>query len=304
MSFRGASSQGTSLPLAYLLFGATILIWGTNWPIMKVGLTFIPPFWFAFLRVGLGCLTLFTALLVTGRLRWPARGDLPVVFSVGWLQIAAFLVIINLAVPAVGAGRSSILAYTTPLWVVPGAILFLGERLLKLKFLGLLFGMLGIVILFNPLAFDWADPAQRQGNLLLMLAALAWAAAILHIRSRRWLGSPLELAPWQLLVALPPLLLGALLLDPPWTPPLRGDVALILLHNGVLATGFAYWAAFTVTRSLPAISTSLGFLGVPLVGVASAALALGEPVTASVVAGLLAILLGVALVNFADLKRR
>src|SRR5690625_2542163 len=139
---------------------------------MKVGLTFIPPFWFAFLRVGLGCLTLFTALLVTGRLRWPARGDLPVVFSVGWLQIAAFLVIINLAVPAVGAGRSSILAYTTPLWVVPGAILFLGERLLKLKFLGLLFGMLGIVILFNPLAFrseEHTSELQSRGHLVCRL---------------------------------------------------------------------------------------------------------------------------------------
>ena len=105
---------------AYLLFGLTILIWGTNWPIMKVGLTLIPPFWFAFLRVGLGCLTLFGALLLTGRLELPKRTDLPVIVSVGFLQIAAFLVIINLAVPAVGAGRSSILAYTTRLWVVPG----------------------------------------------------------------------------------------------------------------------------------------------------------------------------------------
>lgn len=303
MSSRTAPSDGPSTTLAYLLFGATILIWGTNWPIMKVGLTFIPPFWFAFLRVGLGCLALFSALLVTGRLKLPARSDLPVVFSVGFLQIAAFLVIINLAVPAVGAGRSSILAYTTPLWVVPGAILLLGERLRKLKLLGLLLGLLGIAILFNPLAVEWADRAQREGNLLLMLASLAWAIAILHVRSRRWRGSPLELAPWQLLVALPLLLLGAVTLDPPWTPPLRWDVALLLLHNGVLATGFAYWSAFTVTRALPAMSTSLGFLGVPVVGVVSSVLALGEPLTFSVSAGLLAILLGVALVNLADLKR-
>ena len=303
MSSRNAPSDGPGTTLAYLLFGATILIWGTNWPIMKVGLTFIPPFWFAFLRVGLGCLALFSALLVAGRLKLPARSDLPVIYSVGFLQIAAFLVIINLAVPAVGAGRSSILAYTTPLWVVPGAILLLGERLRKLKLLGLLLGLLRIAILFNPLALDWADRAQREGNLLLMLASLAWAIAILHVRSRRWHGSPLELAPWQLLIALPLLLLGALVFDPPWTPPRRWDVALLLLHNGVLATGVAYWGAFTVTRALPAISTSLGFLGVPVVGVTSSVLALGEPLTLSISAALLAILLGVALVNLADLKR-
>lgn len=302
MSSRSSASQEPGPTYAYLLFAVTILIWGTNWPIMKVGLTLMPPFWFAFLRVGLGCLTLFTALLVTGRLKLPARSDLPVIVSVGLLQIAAFLVIINLAVPAVGAGRSSILAYTTPLWVVPGAILFLGERLHRLKLLGLLLGLLGVAILFNPLEVDWSDRDQRTGNLLLMLASLAWAVAILHVRSRRWRGSPLELAPWQLLFALPILLGGALLFDPPWTPPLRWDLALLLLHNGVLATGFAYWGAFTVTRALPAISTSLGFLGVPLVGVTASVLALGEPLTLSVVGGLLAILLGVALVNLADLQ--
>lgn len=288
---------------AYLLFGLTILIWGTNWPIMKVGLTLIPPFWFAFLRVGLGCLTLFGALLLTGRLELPKRTDLPVIVSVGFLQIAAFLVIINLAVPAVGAGRSSILAYTTPLWVVPGAILLLGERLRKLKLLGLLLGLVGVAILFNPTAVDWSDVDQRRGNLLLMLASLAWAVAILHVRSRRWQGSPLQLAPWQLLFALPILLLGALAFDPPWVPDLDWRLALLLLHNGVLATGLAYWGAFTVTRALPAMTTSLGFLGVPVIGVLSSALALGEPLTASVASGLLAILLGVALVNLSDLNR-
>lgn len=301
-SSRGDTPQSADNRLAYLLFGATVVIWGTNWPIIKVGLTFFPPFWFGFLRVALGCVTLFSALLVLGRLRLPARQDLPVIFSVGFLQIAVFLALINLALPAVGAGRSSILAYTTPLWVVPGAILLLGERLHRLKLVGLLLGLLGAAILFNPFALDWADPVQRRGNLLLMLAAVAWAAAILHIRSRHWKGSTLELAPWQLLVASPPLLLGALLFDPPWTPSFSWEEVLLLLHNGVLATGFGYWCAFTVTRSLPAITTSLGFLAVPLVGVTSSVLALGETLTASMAAGLLAILLGVALVNLADLR--
>lgn len=299
-----AASPRPPALLAYLLFGAVILLWGTNWPIMKVGLTMIPPFWFALARVGLGCMALFAVLAAVGGLRLPRRSDLPVVFSVGCLQIAAFLLIINLAVPAVGAGRSAILAYTTPLWVVPGALLLLGERLRPLKLAGLILGLLGVAILFNPTALDWGDPAQLQGNALLMLASLSWAIAILHVRSRLWQGSPLELAPWQLLVAVPPLLLGALLFEGDWRPEMRGDLALILLHNGVLATGFCYWGAFTVMRALPAISASLGFLGVPVVGVTSSVLALGEPLTASVAGGLLAILAGLTLVNLSDLRRR
>ena len=76
-----------------------------------------------------------------------------------------------------------------------------------------------------------------------------------------------------------------------------------MLHNGVLATGFCYWAAFSVTRALPAMSTSLGFLGVPVVGVLSSAVIVQEALTLSVIAGLLAILLGVTLVNLSDLRR-
>lgn len=291
-------------PLAYGLFGATVAVWGTNWPIMKVGLEMITPFWFALSRVVLGCLVLFAVLAALRKLQLPRRSDLPLVFSVGGLQVAVFLVAINLALPAVGAGRSAILAYTTPLWVVPGALLLLGERLRPLKLAGLLLGLLGIAILFNPAAFDWSDPEQRWGNALLMLAALASALAILHVRSRNWHGTPLQLAPWQLLVAIPPLLAGALLLEADWRPQPSWSLALILLYNGVLATGFCYWGSFTVTRSLPAISTSLGFLGVPMIGVASSALALGEPLSASVLGGLLAILGCLALVNLADLGPR
>src|SRR5690554_142915 len=114
----GAAPGAPAPALAYGLFTLTVLIWGSNWPIMKIGLTMIPAFWFAFLRVFLGCLALFAVLAAVGNLRLPQRSDLPVILSVGMLQIAAFLLIINLAVPVVGAGRSAILAYTTPLWVV------------------------------------------------------------------------------------------------------------------------------------------------------------------------------------------
>lgn len=303
-TLRPAASPGPGPVLAYGLFAATILVWGTNWPIMKIGLESIPPFWFALARVLLGSLVLFGVLLVVGGLRLPRRGDLPVVLSVGLLQVAAFLVAVNIAIPTVGAGRSALLAYTTPLFVVPGALLLLGERLRPLKLAGLLLGLLGLAILFNPAALDWDDPALLGGNALLMLAAFTSALAILHQRARRWEGTPLQLAPWQLLLAAPPLLAGALLFEADWRPQPSGELALILLHNGVVATGFCYWAVFTVTRALPTVSTSLGYLGVPMAGVASSALVLGEPLSASVVGGLLAILACLALVNLSDLRPR
>lgn len=289
---------------AYLLLAAVVLLWGANWPVMKVGLGYIPPLSFAAARMALGAATLFAVLLASGRFAWPTRRDLPVILSVGLLQMAAFLALVSVALLRVDAGRSAILAYTTPLWVWPGAVLLLGERVTGLRLAGLLLGFAGVAAMFNPLAFDWSDGATVTGNGLLMLAAIVWAASILHVRRHVWRLSPLQLAPWQMAAAIPPLL-GLALWSEGGTP-IRwsGELAAVLAYNGPAATAFCFWAAVSVTRALPAITTSLAFLAVPAAAVAASALTLGEPLTATLAASLGLILGGLALVNLADRRGR
>jgi len=289
---------------AYLVLAAVVLIWGANWPVMKVGLTYAEPLSFTALRMILGAAALFGVLAATGRLAVPTRRDVPVVISVGLLQMAGFLACVMLGLQTVDAGRSAILAYTTPLWVTPAAVAFLGERIGAWKGAGLVLGLAGVAALFNPLGFAWDDADVLRGNGLLMLAALCWALAILHVRVHTWDSSPLQLAPWQMSVAAP--LLTALALGfegtdgLTWTPTFIAVVA----YNAPLATAFCFWAAVTVTRALPAVSTSLGFLGVPVLGMLLAAATLGEPLTLTRVTGLVLIVAGMALVNLADLRAR
>ena len=221
---------------------------------------------------------------------------MPIVFSLGLLQMGLFLLLITIAVQFVPAGRSALLAYTHPLWVAPGAAILLRERVGVLKLVGLILGGVGLLALFNPFAFPWHDPQAVFGNGLLMLAALLWAIGLLHARRHRWVESPIALAPWQMLVAAPPVLLMALLLEWPaqiqWSPKL----ALILFYNGPIATAFCYWASITVTRALPALTTSIGFLGVPVVGILFSTILLAERATWSLVAGLFCIIGGLGLV--------
>ncbi len=287
---------------ALLLLGAVVVLWGINWPIMKIGVGVIPPVWFAVLRTVIGAATLFAFLGLTGRFAWPTRRDLPIIASVGLLQIAAFLALVNIALLQVDAGRSAVLAYTTPLWVGPGALLLLGERPRPLKLLGLLLGIAGIAALFSPAAIDWSDRGQLIGNLLLMLAAAGWAVTILHVRGWQWRLTPLQLLPWQLLAAQPLLVLLAFVLEGSprldWSP----TVLAILAYNGPIASGFCYWAVLAVTRALPAMTTSLSLLGVPAAGLVASTLALGEPLGAPLIGGCVLILGGVALVNLGDRK--
>ena len=287
---------------AYLLLAAVILLWGTNWPVMKIGLQSITPFWFAVARMSMGAVTLFAVLAATGRFRPPRRADLPIVLTVALLQMASFLSLVNLALLTVDAGRSAILAYTTPLWVTPVAVFLLGERLNARKGAGLILGLTGVAVLFNPLGFDWSDPDVVMGNAFLMLAALGWAVAILHTRRHSWTSSPLQLAPWQMLGALPVLLVLAFVFEGDARIAWSGELVAILLFNGPVATAFCFWAVVTVQRSLPAISTSLGLLGVPTAGVILSALLLGETLSLTRVGGLALIVSGMALVNLADLR--
>ncbi len=280
-----------------MLLAAVILLWGANWPIMKIGLDYIPPFWFGAIRLFLGAGILIPILLVTGRLRRPRRPDLPVLISVGLFQMAIFIALVNLGLLYIEAGRSAVLAYTTPLWVTPAAVFLLGERLTRRKTLGLVCGLGGLAVLFNPLGLDWSDRDVVLGNGLILLSALSWAVAIVHIRAHSWASSPLQLAPWQMLLA------GVVLAGLAWRFADPGDIrwsgelVAILAYNGLFATAFCMWASVTVTRALPAISSSLGFLGVPVSGVLIATAGLGEKLTATLVGGLVLVMTGMALVN-------
>lgn len=285
---------------AYGLLALLVLAWGANWPTMKMGLHHITPLWFAVARFWMGSLCLFVLLAVQGRLAVPTRRDLPVLLSVGLTQMAVFQPIVNIGLSHVAAGRAAVLVYTTPIWVVPGATLFLGERIGALKWGGVALGLIGIAVLFNPLGLDWTNRDVVIGSFLLMFAAMIWSISVLHIRAHSWHLSPLQLTPWQLLMAAVLVTPLALIFEgdaePDWSP----QLIYALIYNGPIATAFAFWASTSISRALPAVTSSLSFLAVPAMGILLSLLSLGEVPDLSLLGGFGLILGGVVLVNLAD----
>jgi drug/metabolite transporter (DMT)-like permease len=154
-------------------------------------------------------------------------------------------------------------------------------------------GLLGLAVLFNPLAFDWTDRDAFLGNGAIVLAAFLWAASILHIRGHVWRSTPFDLVPWQMLLATALFTPLALATGPPgaeWT----GRFVALLLFAAIPGTALAYWATAMASRDLPAVVTSLGLLATPVVGVVVATLWLGEALTSSLVAAIVLILGGIA----------
>lgn len=278
-----------------VLLAVVVLAWGLTWPVNKVILESLPPLWMAALRSAIATAALFVIALGRRRLVVPPRADLPVLLSITLLHMVGFVVLANVGLQLVPTGRSVVLAYTTPLWVVPGAWLFLGERLSARRLVGVVAGLTGLVVLFNPLAFDWTDPDAVLGNAAVLGAAVLWAGSIVHIRAHRWRSTPFELVPWETLLATAILVPVALLSGAPPAVAWDARLAALMLYSAVPGTALAYWASAMASRNLPAVTTSLGLLATPVVSMVIATVWLGEAITASLVIAVLLVLGGVAI---------
>jgi drug/metabolite transporter (DMT)-like permease len=281
--------------LDFLLLSAAILFWGANWTVMKIGLGHSTPLWITALRFLIGAAILFALLAVRRRLFLPSRADLPIVISVGVLQMMGNSGLGIFGLSFVPPGRSAVLAYTTPLWVTPLALL-VGERPSARKLGGTVLGLAGMALLFNPLSLDWHNRRVIFGQLVLLAAAFVWSVCIVHIRGHRWHASPLELAPWQMLLAAVPLLIAARTVDGP--SPGDGSLAFwaTILYTSCIATAFCFWAVIAANRRLSATTTSNAMLAVPVVGLTISASVTGETMDASLILGMLIMLAGIAIV--------
>lgn len=287
-------------PAIYLLLATVVLLLGLNWPIMATGIQSISPIWMGVFRVAGAAVVVITIGAVQGKMSVPPRRDLPMIVSLAVFRLAAVFVLVFTALQMVPPGRSSVVVWTTSLWTVPIAAIFIGERMSGRRWVGLALGVAGVIVLFEPWSFDWEEPGVALGHALLILAAITNAATSVHIRGHRWTITPLEAIPWQLLgAAIPLVILGLIVEGAPvidWTP----QLVWIVLYQGMLATGIAFWAQIVILRNFSAVSTNLTLMAVPVVGVASSAILLGEEVTTALAIGLILVIVGVALNLLSD----
>jgi len=284
----------------YPLLAFVILALGVNWPVMSIALRSISPIWLAASRLIAATATLFLVTSLTVRLSRPQRQDYPIVLSVAAIRLALVFVLVFFALEIVPPGRSSILVWTASLWTIPIAVIFVGERMNRPRWIGLTIGIAGILLVFEPTRLDWTDGRIILGHAMLLGAAISQATVSVHVRRHTWASTPLGLLPWQLLVATIPILLIALVTEGApsvdWSPGLLANVA----FQGMVVSGFAVWGQFTVLRSHPAISTNLALMAVPVVGLLSSVIVLGESLSAGVVAGLALVLIGVVFSRAGD----
>jgi drug/metabolite transporter (DMT)-like permease len=175
------------------------------------------------------------------------------------------------------AGRSAIIAYTMPIWATLIAMAVLHEPLNRRKVVGLVLGMLGMAVLLgDDLRHIGSTPI---GAMLILCAAILWAFGTVLLRKWKPPMAQNALSGWMMLMGWLPLAIAAPFFDP--RPPsylahLSGVAWFAILYNVFLAGTVAHWAWFTLARTLPVAVSSLSSLPVPVIGVFSGMLFLGE----------------------------
>jgi drug/metabolite transporter (DMT)-like permease len=293
---------GSVAAKGWLMLALTTLLFGATWPLVRVGVALMPPVWFACIRIIGASALLFVFLALIGRLRMPSRQDVPAILSVGICMMGAFVVLSHIGMQWVEAGRAALLVYTVPLWVTPIAVAVLRERLSRARLLGLVVGLAGLAILFNPLGFDWTDTNVIIGNGILVVASMLWAISIIQMRMQVYRLDTLQLAPWQLLVSAMVTLPAALILEHDRTIDWSDADTMTVMVAGTLLLAVSLSIGTSAVRHLPAITASVGFLGVPVVSMLIGTFLLGEAIGPTLIGGLVVILIGVAIVSVAQVR--
>ena len=259
------------------------LIWGVTWPAMKIALEQMPPFTMRAMTSGIGALTLLAVCLVKRRsFRLATARTWAHVVIASLLNVASFSLLSAFAQNATATSRVAVLTYTMPIWTVLLAWLILGERPTRVQGVALVLCALGLAVLIRPLAASGIP----LGVVLAVATGLSWAAGTVYLKWARIEADPLGVASWQLTIAF--IIIGACLLvfeGGPHLAAAHADGLLAAAFVGIAGVGIAYAMWFDIVRRLPAATASLGILAIPVIGVVSSILILGERPTGADVIG-------------------
>ncbi|MCE2679444.1 MAG: DMT family transporter [Burkholderiales bacterium] len=257
------------------LLAVITAIWGFNWPVMKYAINQYPPLSFRFLSMLGGVVVMqMAARWMKIPLQVPAGQRLKL-FLLAMVNMVGWHVFCVLAVAELSSGRAAILGYTMPVWAVMSG-LFLGQRISIRAWIGVGFAVGGIFLLLGS---ELSSIAGRPlGAVYMLIAAICWGMGTALIR--RFPTGLHPLAATHAMMCITLFVMGVAAWHIEWTADLGlpHDFKLWwpIVYNAVLVIGVAHVLWIGMAASLPPVASSISIMLIPVVGVFSGMLWLGE----------------------------
>lgn len=253
---------------------ALTLMWGVNWPMMKLALREITPLYFRAITMTCGALWLYAFYRARGLRMLPRGSEWRSVITLGLPNMLGWHTVSILGVRELASGRAAILGFTMPIWTVLISVLFLGERLTRRVAFAAVAVAVAIALL-TSVEFT-ALSGHPLGIVWMEIAAMLWAVGTLMMR-RAHLTLPVEtLTVWMMLLS-SLCLWGIAGFSEPWPVwQFSARIWASLAYGAFINYGFGQIIWSGLARNLPPATSAMSVMAVPMVGTLTATVIVGE----------------------------
>jgi drug/metabolite transporter (DMT)-like permease len=250
--------------------------WGLNWPVLKALLSEMPPLaarGFAGLLASAGLVALAVTRGVP--LAVPQAKVLPLL-AAALLNVTAWMGLATIGLRYLGAGEAAMICYTMPAWTALAAWPLLGERPSASRVLALVLGLSGVALLVTEHGFA-LDETKLPGVAYILTGAILFALGTVWFKRHPLDLNPLASVAWQVGLGCLPMGLASFFLEDFDLSVVSANGWAAFLYMAAIPLCLCYLAWFAALAALPAGVAAIGTLATPIIGVLSAAVALGEP---------------------------
>jgi drug/metabolite transporter (DMT)-like permease len=290
----GASTGARITPAGLIFLAITAVGWGLTWPANKFLLGELPPLTLRGDTALVGAIILALLSLLRGQSLLVPRAMWPRVLLVALLNVGAWMTLTAFSLLYLPASEAVLIAYTFPVWTVILAWPVLRERPTLLRLIALVMAFAGLAAILDANGLS-ASRAKLPGMIMALAAAIGFALGSVIVKKRPIQMPPIPAASWQLGIGSLPLVATGLLIETTHLGSVSATGWWLLVYSTLGQFCIAYVCWFAALARLPASVAAIGVMAAPVIGVATSALALGEPLGAGQIAALVFTLAGVAL---------
>jgi drug/metabolite transporter (DMT)-like permease len=271
-------------------------LWGTSFPVIKLGLQYTDPYTFVFLRFLFASLIMLVVMLITKNFSLNFNKK-PLILFLGITNGTAYL-LQYLGMVSAFASKSSLFVNLSVVWVALFSPIVLKEKIGRKKMAGVIVSLLGITLVTTNLDFGSLGLGEVLGDLLVIGAGILWAVFIIY-------NKPLVTESKNMIQSMTWLLLFTMLPLLPVLPfsaenflSLSGQAWVAIIYTALFCWVVRYYLWLKGLKNISPVTSAVILLNEILVAVAISTIFLGEVMTAASAIGAILIVFAILAVSY------